>query len=87
MINTNGLKIKGLKKASGETVNWPLYSGGYTEIFYDRSTGEVWTIDQVSLGENSWTAYDDPEVIKVCNTSIHMTMQQIADAIWEACGR
>lgn len=81
MINTYGLKITGLKKASGNTVNWAPRSGGYTELFYDRSTGEVWTIDQVSLGENSWTVYHDPAVIKVCNTSRHMTMQLIVDTI------
>ena len=76
-INTYGLTIKGLKKASGETVNWTR--GCCTEIFYDRDTGEVWTVDQVS--ENSWTEYRNPSIIKICTTSRHMTMQEIADAI------
>lgn len=44
-VNTYGHKINGLRKASGETVNWDTRSGGYTEVFYDRSTGEVWTVD------------------------------------------
>lgn len=79
--NKHGLTIKGLRKASGNTVNWTARSGGYTEVFYDKSSGEVWTVDQVSLGQNSWTEYHDPSVVKVCNTSRHMTMQQIADAI------
>lgn len=83
-INLHGLKITGLKQASGNTGNWAPRSGGYTEVFYDRQTGEVWTRDQVSLGQNTWTVYDDPAVIKVCNTSRHLTMQQIADAIYGA---
>ncbi|MCI6255956.1 MAG: hypothetical protein MR648_05100 [Clostridiales bacterium] len=83
-VNYHGLNIKGLRKASGSTVNWSPRSGGYDEIFYDLSTGEVWTITQVSLGCNSWTEYHDRNVIKICNTSRHMTMQEISDAIYEA---
>lgn len=80
MINTHGLMIKGLRKASGET---RCYSdaASYDEIFYDRSTGEVWTRYQCSLGQNSWTSYNDTNIVKICNTDHHMTMQQIADAI------
>lgn len=80
-INKHGIKMTGLKTASGNTVNWSPRSGGYTEIFYDRSTGNIWTMDQVSLGQNTWTEYRDPHVVKICNTSIHMTMQQIADSV------
>ena len=80
-INKHGLKMNGLKQASGETVNWVPCSGGYTEIFYNMENGNIWTIDQVSLGENSWTVYHNPDVIKICNTSSHMTMQSIADCI------
>lgn len=83
-INTHGLKIKGLRKASGSTQNYGYYSGHYDEVFYNRKTGEVWTVYQYSLGQNSWTKYHDPNVIKICNASQHMTMQQIADAIHEA---
>ena len=48
-VNYHGLTIKGLRKASGSTVNWAPRSGGYDEIFYDLSTGDVWTVAQVSL--------------------------------------
>ena len=82
-INTHGIKIKGLRKASGETRSY-IDAGSYDEIFYDRSTGEVWTRYQYSLGQNSWTQYHDINVIKICNTSRHMTMQEIADAIAQA---
>lgn len=83
-INTHGLKINGIRKASGNTINWSPRSGGYTEIFYDRNSGDCWTVDQVSLGQNSWTVYKDRAIIKVCNTDVHMTMQQIADLIADA---
>lgn len=83
-INTRGLKMVGLKAASGETYNYGCYSGKYVEIFYNRRTGKIWTIFQYSLGHNSWTEYRSPDVIKVCNASTHWTMQEIADAIAEA---
>lgn len=80
-INRHGLKINGLKSASGTTRNYGHYSGSYVEIFYDTSAGDVWGVYQYSLGQNSWTVYHDPAVVKICNTSQHMTMQDIADAI------
>ena len=80
-INTYGRKISGLKKASGATQNYGHFSGHYVEIFYDRSTGEGWTNEQYSLGQNTWTEYHDKDICKICNASRHMTMQQIADAI------
>lgn len=83
MLNTHGLKIKGLKKASGETVDYGFNDGRYDEVFYDRSTGEVWTVFQCSLGQNWWTKYPDPSIIKICNATRHMTMQELADKIAE----
>ena len=80
-VNTYGLTINGLKKTSGYTEDYGSYSGRYVEIFYDRSTGEVWGNFHCSLGHNSWTEYHDPDVVKICNTSRHMTMQEIADEI------
>lgn len=77
-VNTHGLKMIGLEKASKATVDWPIHSGGYTEIIYNISSGEVWTSDHV--GEN-FSVYDDPEIIKICNTVNHMSEQRIADAI------
>lgn len=83
-INKHGLKMIGLKAASGATDDYGYYSGQYDEIFYDRATGKIWTIYQYSLGQNSWTRYDGDDVIKICNASQHMTMQEIADAIAES---
>lgn len=82
-INTHGINIKGLRKASGKTMNYidPTY---YDEIFFDRSTGEVWTEFHASLGHNEWTEFHDPDVVKVGSTDRHLTMQEIADMIADA---
>lgn len=82
-LNTHGYPMTGLKKASGKTENWGDYSMFYAEIFYHKKTGEVWTKRQCSIGHNSWTEYHDADIIKVCNASNHMTMQEIADKIAE----
>lgn len=82
-INKHGLKMTGLKEAAGNTGGWTRGSGGYTEIFYDRLTGEIWTIQQCSRGHNSWTQYADADVMKICETEEHLTMQEIADRIAE----
>lgn len=80
-LNTYGLEMKGIRKASGETkILGGYYSGGYIELFYNPSSGEVWTAYQYSLGQNSWTVPHDGS-IKICNLSDSTTMQQIADLI------
>ena len=83
-VNTHGIKMIGLKKASGETQNYGSFDSRYDEIFFDKTTGEVWTRFHCDLGHNEYTVYHDSNVIKVCTTSNHMTMQQIADAIANA---
>lgn len=80
-INYNGLKIKGLRKVCSDTKCLDFY-GPYCEVFYDRSSGVVWTNYQVSI--NSYTSYDDDDVIRVCNARHPMTMQEIADAVHRA---
>ncbi len=80
-LDTHGLKIIGLKRASGATKDYGPYDGRYNEIFYNRATGEVWTVFQYSLGQNSWSVYHDSNIIKIENTTRHMTMQDLADAI------
>lgn len=82
MTDMHGRKIKGLKAASGETKDYG-HDGRYVEIFYDRTEGKVWGVFQCSLGQNSWTDYHDSNIIKICNTARHMTMQEIADLINE----
>ena len=80
-INKHGLKMRGLKAASGETKDYGCYSGHYIQISYDTDTGDILTDYHYSLGQNSWTQYHDPAIITVAIASSHMTMQEIADAI------
>lgn len=80
-VNKHGLKMRGLKAASGDTQNYGYYSGQYIQISYDTETGDVLADYHYSLGQNSWAEYHDPAVITVCNTSRHMTMREIADRI------
>lgn len=80
-INKHGLKMHGLRAASGDTENYGYYSGQYVQVSYDRSTGDVLTNYHYSIGHNWWTQYHDPAIITVAMASNHMTMQQIADAI------
>ena len=82
-INTHGLKMKGIKAAVGEIPTGGYYSGEYAEIFYDKARGEVWAKYQYSLGQNTWTVYDNRDVIKIGNYSGKTTMQQLADDIAE----
>ena len=77
MLNTYGLKMTGIRKASGATCNWD----GRTQISYDTETGEIYTNDHIG---DSWSQYHSPAVITVCFASEHMTMQEIADRIREA---
>lgn len=83
MINTHGLTINldHLQEASDATCRWPAGSGGRTDIFYDRGTGDVWAVDLI--GQNRMD-YNDPSIIKVCSTVERHTPQWIADQIAEA---
>nr|DAG42283.1 MAG TPA: hypothetical protein [Caudoviricetes sp.] len=78
-VNKHGLKMRGLKSASGDTKNYGR--GCYIQISYNTRTGEVLTDLHCSLGGNSWTEYRDRDITTIKNTSRHMTMQEIADAI------
>ncbi len=80
MIDKHGLKMMGLKKASGNTYN--CKDDAYTQISYDTRDGEILT--DWHHETNEWTSYKCITVIGVCNTRHHMTMQEIADKIAEA---
>lgn len=80
-IDTHGLKMIGLRKASGYTENYPAASGKYVQISYDTETGEILVSYHVSLGQNSWKEYNNVNVILVCFTRHHLSMQTIADLI------
>lgn len=81
MVDRHGLTIRGLKKASGNTFDYGYYNPRYVEVFYDTKSCRVWTVEQYSAGRNSFTVYNAPEIVKVCETSRHLGMQDIADLI------
>lgn len=78
MIDKHGLKMIGLKKASGETCNYGAFGQLYTQISYDIDTGEVIA---VTLQKPNWKEYHDKSIITICFTTKHLTMQDIADMI------
>lgn len=80
-INTYGRKInmETLANASEYTKGLGSRTGEYEEIFYDKSTGEVWGV--YHWGREEWTVYHDADVIKVGITTRYKSQQQIADMI------
>lgn len=71
-------KIRGLKKAAGETKGLTnYYSGEYVQINYNMATNEVITNYHFGFGQNNWTAHHDENTIKVCNATNPMTMREI----------
>lgn len=84
-VNTHNLPMNGLREASDETKDLTGYfSGQYVQISYNRKTGDILTYYHYSFGHNNWTVYHDPDIITVCTASNPMSMQEIADAIYEA---
>ena len=77
-VNTYGIKMTGLDKASRATADWPVGSGGCTQISYDMVSGEVLVNDHVG---DEWTQYNDEDIITVCYTNRHMSEQRIANEI------
>lgn len=80
-INKHGLKMTGLKKASGDTYNYQEWDSRYNEIFYDKSDGEIIVIFHHSIGMNEWTEFKSSSIIKIVTTKRHLKMQEIADMI------
>lgn len=85
VVDKHGLKMVGLKQASSETFNRKWRDQSHDEIFYNKETGEVWTIYQYGMKTR---VYDDPNIIKIGNVWKHTTMKEIADMIAEViCGK
>nr|DAU93776.1 MAG TPA: hypothetical protein [Caudoviricetes sp.] len=80
-INTHGRKInlETLANASDSTKGLGSRTGEYMEIFYDKSTGDVW--GKYHWDREEWTVYHDEDVIKVGLAIRFKTPQQIADMI------
>lgn len=61
-------KIKGLKKAVGEyqrANEGGYYSPRYGYLMFDKNTGEIWTDEFFSLGQNSWKEYHSDSIINL----------------------
>lgn len=71
------MKIKGIKKASGYTENFPRYSGKRVDLFIDLNTGEVW--GEFIHGENTWIEFHDSAIRRFASTKRHMTMREIRE--------
>lgn len=84
-IDKHGLCIKGLKKASGATQDYAAYSGEHDQIGYDRSSGVV--IVKHHYNHGAYSVYPDPDIVHICHTDKHMTMQEIADLIYAVMGQ
>lgn len=80
-INTHGRKVnmETLANASDATKGLGSRTGEYVEIFYDRSTGDVWC--KYHWDREEWTVYHDADVTKVGISVRYKTQQQIADMI------
>ena len=82
-IKTYGRKInmEDLAEASDYTRGLGSRTGEYMEIFYDKSTGEVW--GKYHWNREEWTVYHDEDVIKVGGVNRFKSPQQLADMIAE----
>lgn len=80
-INTHGrnINLETLANASDSTKGLGSRTGEYAEIFYDKSTGDVW--GKYHWDREEWTVYHDSDVIKVGLATRFKTPQQIADMI------
>ena len=81
-LNAYGLTIRDIRAAAAHTANLGRENdSGYFEIFYDFSDCRIWTV--YNPGASNSKTYPSPSIISVCTTRNHMTMQQIADRLWE----
>lgn len=79
------MKIKGLKKIAGESKKLSgYYSPEYLQLNYNTKTGEAWTDYHYSIGHNSWTGYNEPDVITCGNITEPKTQKEIAAMIHDA---
>lgn len=82
------LRLKGIKKVSGETKELKgYYSPEYLQLNVNKVTGEVWTNYHYNLGQNSWTQYEDDNILNCGNICNPMTMSEIKEMVMEAIER
>ena len=74
-----GIKMTGLKKAASETKRLSKYSCGHVQIDYNATTGEI--LSYYFKDINSFIKYKDTTIMRIGNTYMPMSMQQIADMV------
>lgn len=80
-VNKHGLEMNGLRYAAGETRNFPNRFGSRIQVGYNMKTSEIRCAFHVT--SDSWTEWNDDDVINIGFFSRKTTMQQIADRIAE----
>lgn len=79
------MKIKGLKKIAGESKKLTgFYSPEYLQLNYNTNTGEAWTDYYYSIGHNSWTEYNEPDIITCGIITEPKTQKEISGMIHDA---
>ena len=80
-LNTHGLKMKGLRKISGESkiLKGGAYSTHCFEISYDMSSGEAYYEEHIG---NGCCVYNNADVITCGRIYSPCTMQELADLIY-----
>ena len=75
-MEVKGLKITGWKKAVSESGNY----GGklFNNVYCNFKTGEVWLKEET---QNSWTVYQNPDVMQVLSSPYKLTVKQLEAAI------
>ena len=75
-MEVKGLKITGWEKAVSESGN---YDGRlFNNVYCNFKTGEVWLKEET---QNSWTVYQNPDVMQVLSSPYKLTGKQIEAAI------
>lgn len=74
------LKIKGLKKACGETKDLNYLRGEHIQLAIDITTGEL--ITRYHIGDN-WTVFHDPDVRTIRHIYQACTMAEIREMVNE----
>lgn len=84
---TKELVIKGIKSVAGESKKQNYRSGCYLQLNYDKKTGKVWANEHCSFGQNSWTAYEEENIVVCGNITRPMTMEEIKEMVKDAVAR
>lgn len=82
-VNKHGLKMKNLKKAASATKGLEGWaSPWYIQLSYDTEDGGIITTPHYDLGQWEYAQFHSPTIVDIANISDPMTMQEIANMIY-----